>query len=110
MRRYIETHFKETLTLDNLAAVAHVSKYYLAHAFSREYGTSPINYVLSCRIQESLRLLSETHMSLSQIAGILGFSSPSYFSQSFRRIKGLSPMAYRNQCQNGDKTGQQQEK
>ena len=93
-----ENHFKESLTLDDLAAVAHVSKYYLAHAFSREYGTSPINYLLSCRIQESLYLLAETRMSLSQIAGMLGFSSPSYFSQSFRRIQGMSPLAYRKQC------------
>ena len=97
VRRYIENHFKENLTLDDLAAVAHVSKYYLSHAFSREYGTSPINYLLTCRIQESKYLLSETSLSLSQIAGMLGFSSPSYFSQSFRRIQGLSPMTYRSQ-------------
>ncbi|MCI8853340.1 MAG: AraC family transcriptional regulator [Lachnospiraceae bacterium] len=109
VRRYIENHFKESLTLDDLAAVAHVSKYYLAHAFSREYGTSPINYLLSCRIQESLYLLSETRISLSQIADMLGFSSPSYFSQSFRRIKGLSPMAYRNQCRNTEQTNSAQE-
>lgn len=109
VRRYIENHFKESLTLDDLAAVAHVSKYYLAHAFTREYGTSPINYLLSCRIQESLYLLSETRISLSQIADMLGFSSPSYFSQSFRRIKGLSPMAYRNQCRNTEQTNSAQE-
>ncbi|MCI8566962.1 MAG: AraC family transcriptional regulator [Lachnospiraceae bacterium] len=99
VRRYIENHFKESLSLDDLAAVAHVSKYYLAHAFSREYGTSPINYLLSCRIRESLHLLSETRTSLSQIADMLGFSSPSYFSQSFRRIQGISPMEYRKQCE-----------
>lgn len=97
-RRYIENHFKENLTLDDLAAAAHVSKYYLAHSFSREYGTSPINYLLSCRIQESLYLLSKTRLPLSQISGMLGFSSPSYFSQSFRRFQGISPMEYRKQC------------
>lgn len=97
-RRYIENHFKENLTLDDLAAAAHVSKYYLAHSFSREYGTSPINYLLSCRIQESLYLLSKTRLPLSQISGMLGFSSPSYFSQSFRRFQGISPMEYRRQC------------
>lgn len=96
-RRYIENHFKENLTLDDLAAAAHVSKYYLVHAFSREYGTSPINYLLSCRIQESLYLLSKTRIPLSQISSMLGFSSPSYFSQSFRRIQGISPMEYRRQ-------------
>lgn len=96
-RRYIENHFKENLTLDDLAAAAHISKYYLVHAFSREYGVSPINYLLSCRIQESLYLLSKTRIPLSQISGMLGFSSPSYFSQSFRRIQGISPMEYRRQ-------------
>lgn len=97
VRRYIENHFKENLTLDDLAAVAHISKYYLSHAFSREYGTSPMNYLLSCRVQESMYLLSETSLSLSQIASMLGFSSPSYFSQSFRRIQGISPLVYRMQ-------------
>lgn len=97
-RRYIENHFKENLTLDDLAAAAHVSKYYLVHSFTKEYGTSPINYLLTCRIQESLYLLSRTRLSLSQISGMLGFSSPSYFSQSFRRIQGISPMEYRKQC------------
>lgn len=99
-RRYIENHFKENLTLDDLAAAAHVSKYYLVHSFTREYGTSPINYLLTCRIQESLYLLSKTRLSLSQISGMLGFSSPSYFSQSFRRIQGISPMEYRKQSKN----------
>lgn len=96
-RRYIDNHFKENLTLDKLAAVAHVSKYYLAHTFSREYGTSPINYTLSRRIQESLYLLTDTSLTLSEIAGLLGFSSPSYFSQSFRRVRGMSPLQYRMQ-------------
>ncbi len=104
VRRYIDNHFKEDLTLDGLAAVAHVSKYYLVHSFTKEYGTSPINYLLSCRIKESLHLLSETRMPLSQIAELLGFSSPSYFSQSFRRIQGTSPMEYRKQSKNGQKT------
>ena len=97
VRRYIDNHFKENLTLDDLAAVVHVSKYYLAHIFSREYGTSPINYLLSRRIQESTYLLTETGLTLSEIAGTLGFSSPSYFSQSFRKVQGISPMQYRKQ-------------
>lgn len=102
VKRYIDNHFKESLTLDNLAAIAHVSKYYLVHAFSREYGTSPINYMLFCRIRESLYLLSKTRIPLSQISSMLGFSSPSYFSQSFRRVQGISPMEYRRQCRSED--------
>lgn len=106
IRRYIDNHFKENLTLDDLAAVVHVSKYYLAHTFSREYGTSPINYLLSRRIQESAYLLTETSLTLSEIAGTLGFSSPSYFSQSFRKVRGISPLQYRRQNREESKGGE----
>ncbi len=97
VRRYIDEHFAEPLTLDHLAEVAHVNKYYLVHAFNREYGVTPINYLLLCRIHGSKQLLASTDLSLSQIAQIHGFSSPSYFSQSFRRLEGMSPMEYRKQ-------------
>lgn len=95
-RHYIEHHFKEKLTLDMLAAEVNVNKYYLAHAFKEEYGISPVNYLIHCRIEESKRLLDETDLSLSQISGIVGFSSASYFSQRFHHIMGISPVEYRN--------------
>lgn len=95
VRRYIDNHFKENLSLDQLARLAHVNKYYLAHAFRREFGTSPINYLISRRVEESRFLLRETDHSLALIAQMLGFSSPSYFSQCFRRVEGVSPMEYR---------------
>ena len=97
VRRYIDNHFKENLTLDQLAGMVHVSKYYLSHAFRKEFQTSPISYLISRRIQESKFLLRETDLSLSQIAQILGFSSLSYFSQSFRRLEDMSPLEYRRQ-------------
>ena len=95
VRRYIDHHFKESLTLDQLAAEAHMNKFYLSHAFKQEYGVSPINYMISRRINESKYLLAETDLSLSQIAQLLGFSSLSYFSQVFRKTQGVSPMEYR---------------
>ena len=95
VRRYIDNHFKENLTLDQLAQLAHLNKYYLSHAFRREFGVSPINYLISRRIEESRFLLRETDHTLSLIAQILGFSSLSYFSQCFRRVEGVSPLEYR---------------
>ena len=97
MRRYIDNHFKENLTLDQLAGMVHMSKYYLSHSFRKEFQTSPISYLISRRIQESRFLLRETDLRLSQIAQILGFSSLSYFSQSFRRLENMSPLEYRRQ-------------
>ena len=95
IRRYIDIHYKEPLTLDLLAEKANVNKYYLSHIFKETYGISPISYMISCRIQEGKRLLADTDLSLSQISGILGFSSPSYFSQSFRKAEAISPVEYR---------------
>ena len=97
IRRYIDNHFKEDLSLDHLARLAHLNKYYLSHSFRREFGTSPINYLISRRVEESRFLLRKTDYSLSLIAEILGFSSLSYFSQSFHRVEGISPTEYRKQ-------------
>ena len=95
VKRYVDLHFKETLTLDQLAEEAHMNKYYLSHAFKEEYGVSPINYLISRRIEESKYLLTETDLSMSQIAHVLGFSSSSYFSQVFRKAQGTGPMEFR---------------
>jgi len=100
VRRYIDLHYKEPLTLEQLAEEAHMNKYYLSHAFKREFGVSPINYMISRRIEESKYLLAETDLSTSQIAQLLGFSSLSYFSQVFRRSQDVSPMEYRRSTKN----------
>lgn len=95
IKRYIDLHFKESLTLEQLSEEAHMNKYYLSHAFKREYGVSPINYLISRRVEESKYLLAETDLSMSQIAQLLGFSSLSYFSQVFRKSQDISPMEFR---------------
>lgn len=97
IRRYIDAHFKEPLTLDQLAQIAHINKYHLAHSFKEAFGISPISYQLNRRIEESCYLLRQTDMSLSQIARVLGFSSSSYFSQLFRKVKKMSPSEFRKQ-------------
>lgn len=95
VRRYIDEHFKENINLDMLAKLTHVSKYYMVHAFTEEYGISPINYMISRRIEEAKQLLRNDDYELSLISRMLGFSSPSYFSQSFKKIVGMSPNEYR---------------
>ena len=97
-RRYIDSHFRESLTLDHLAEVVHINKYHMVHSFTKAYGVSPINYLLSLRLQESKYLLQSTDHSMSQIAQMVGFSSPCYFSQVFHKAMGMSPRDYRNSC------------
>lgn len=95
VQRYIDLHYKETLTLDDLSCVAHVSKYHVVHTFTKDYGISPMNYLASKRIEEGKELLTTTDYPLSRVAQMLGFSSGSYFSQCFRKAEGISPVEYR---------------
>ena len=94
-KRYIDENYTEAISLDKLAEIAHVNKYYLSHSFKKEYGSSPIDYMLKRRITEAKALLSSTDYSLIQIAEQLGFGSPAYFSKCFRKVEGISPSGYR---------------
>lgn len=96
-KRYIDNHYKENITLEVLADQNHVSKYYLAHAFTEEFGISPINYLISRRIQEAEHLLANTDYSLSLISSTIGFSSSSYFAQIFKKQRGVSPREFRKE-------------
>ena len=101
IKRYIDTNYRESITLDKLAGMSHLNKYYLSHAFQKEYGISPITYLSRRRIEESKYLLGNTSHTLAQVSELLGFSSPSYFSQCFRKAEGISPNEYRRQVREG---------
>ena len=95
VKRYIDANYIRSITLDTLAGITHMNKYYLVHAFGNFTGLSPINYLIARRIDESKTLLQSTDYSISQISEIIGFSSPSYFSQAFKKSINLSPNDYR---------------
>lgn len=95
IKNYIKQHFREAINLDTLAEIVHINKYYLAHSFKNSVGVSPIEYLIQTRIRESKILLETTNYSISDISTITGFSSQSFFSQSFKRVTKLSPSQYR---------------
>lgn len=96
-RRYLDTHYSQNITLDSLAEATHTNKYYLSHIFRDCFGRSPINYLTQKRLEVSRELLSSTDHSIAQIASSAGFASQSYFSQTFKRLTGMSPNQYRRQ-------------
>lgn len=94
-KRYIDSNYAQNITLDTLAEITHINKYYLAHSFANCIGQSPISYLSSKRLQTSKELLSSTNYSIAQIASSTGFSSQSYFSQIFKKSVGMTPQQYR---------------
>lgn len=95
LKRYIDENYAQAITLDYLARLTHMNKYYLAHTFHKYTGQSPINYLNAKRIEESCNLLRTTNLSISQITGAIGFTSQSYFAQCFKKHMGETPNAYR---------------
>lgn len=95
VKDYIDSHLHDHITLDILADISHLNKFYLSHKFSEEFGVSLINYLLEQRLQNGIKLLRNTDLRISMIAQLCGFSSQSYFTQTFRKSIGISPVRYR---------------
>ncbi|MGN1093490.1 MAG: helix-turn-helix domain-containing protein [Candidatus Neoclostridium sp.] len=96
---FIDEHYGEDLTLDTIAGHFAISKYFLCHVFKRQTGTSVVRYVTSRRIYKAKKLLAESNKSVTEIAFDCGFSDGAYFTKTFRRAEGISPVAYRKQMQ-----------
>lgn len=95
IKRYIDSNYQDNITLDSLAAMAHLNKYYFVHTFTKCYGLPPINYLNERRIEVSKALLASTDHCIAEIAQLSGFSSQSYFAQSFKKSSGMTAGAYR---------------
>lgn len=95
IKNYIDSHYSENITLDFLADLTYVNKFHLVHSFTKQVGLSPINYVITKRIDEAKSLLTTTNYSIRDISSIVGFSNSSYFSQMFKKMTGEAPKAFR---------------
>lgn len=95
VKRYIDLHFSEKITLDEIARKTFFSKFYIIHSFKKQYGTTPIQYLLDKRLTEAASLLENTNLSVTDITIGVGFSSASQLAKAFREKYGLTPQQYR---------------
>lgn len=98
-QHYMEQHYGEKITVEQLAALSYVSASSLTHKFKKELGISPIEYLIDIRIQKSKIYLQRKQLPLTEVAVICGFSSLSYFSTSFQKRVGLTPSEYQRKYQ-----------
>lgn len=92
------THnFTEPITLDSVAEVLHLNKYYISHLINRKLGQNFNEYINSLRINEACALLRETDKKISDISEEVGFGTIRSFNRSFKQITALSPAEYRLQ-------------
>jgi AraC-like DNA-binding protein len=93
--RHIEHHADEPAALDDLAALAGMSKYHFLRVFQAVAGMTPYQFLLHCRMREAATRLKSSAAPVSHIAYAAGFGDLSTFNRRFRDIFGLSPKAFR---------------
>lgn len=96
LRSYIDQNFRQNFTLDELAEQFHISRYYVSHCFSEAFACSPMQYRTRRRIGEAQSLLTTSELSITYIAGLIGYDDPNRFSQVFSKMVGMPPSEYRN--------------
>jgi AraC family transcriptional regulator len=93
---YIHEHLDADLSLDHLAAVAHVSPYHFARLFKNSTGLPPHQYVIACRIERAKELLRQRdRLPIAEVATEVGFAHQSHFTRHFKRLVGVTPRRFR---------------
>lgn len=96
VKKYISTHVKERLSLNEVAAIFAVNPSYLSQLFSKYNDCGFVEYVNSQKMKEAKRLMDETTLKVYEISDMLGFESAFYFSKVFKKIEGVAPSEYIN--------------
>jgi AraC family transcriptional regulator len=91
----VEAGLHRTLTLDELAATAHLSPYHFSRAFRTTTGLPPYAFVTARRMDRARLLLSTTGLTVDVVAAKVGFGNLSHFRRTFRRHHGVVPSAIR---------------
>ena len=94
---HIEAHFREELSVAELAALSHYSERQFLRLFKEATGCLPLQYITRLRMQSASTLLKETDLTVTEIAGRCGYTDSGYFSKLFQREYGAAPKAYRRQ-------------
>lgn len=92
---YMHEHFNEDITIKDLAKLADMSEKYFIHHFHFHMGISPKQYLIELRMKHALELLSQTNMSVAEIADSLGYADSYSFSKAFHKFYGESPSSFR---------------
>ena len=104
-KAYIDEHFAEELTIDDLAKHAFMSKSYFITQFKHFFHVTPKQYLNLVRVQNACALLTASEDSVVKIALKVGFSNPVYFTELFTKIVKIAPSAYRKRyAMQGEKT------
>ena len=95
IKQYVSKHYKEKMTLSEIANEVHLAPEYCSSLFAKQVGVSLFDFISKQRIEEAKSLIITTGFSFTKIAELCGFDDYNYFSRVFKRVAGVSPKDYR---------------
>ena len=93
---FIQEHYAEDVSLQDIASAASISRSEASRCFQSYLHTSPVSYLLKYRVERSMQLLRDGNMTVEAVALECGFSSSAYFCKLFRSHTGMTPKQYRS--------------
>lgn len=94
-RRYFNEHYNEQISIEDYAQSRNMSVSWFQRSFKQIVNYSPMQYILTIRMNNAASLLESTDYSMAEISAIVGYDNPLYFSRLFKKQKGVSPSEYR---------------
>lgn len=101
--QYIRKHYAENASLEQYAAMCKLSKFHFLRLFKQQTGMSPLEYRAAVRLEHAKELLEHTRFPVAYVAEQTGYSSPEYFSATFKKQIGISPAGFRSKNQKQEK-------
>lgn len=103
MMIFVQEHFAEPITVEQLAQTVHISKRLCFRLFRENLHMTPVEYIRSCRLQRAGELLCRTELPVTEIGYACGLGSGSYFGKQFRERFGCTPLEYRKNWHDRDR-------
>lgn len=88
--QFLETHYHENISLDDLAVMVNHDRSYVAKIFKKEYGTTVFSALEKIRMNKAKELLADG-MSVAETARNVGYADPAYFGKCFKKATGINP-------------------
>ena len=96
-KRYIDTHFQNDISLDDISQELDISPYYFSRIFKEEAGVTFVEYLTNVRMDKAREMLRNPEISVKDIASAVGYQDANYFSRIFKRLEGRTPTEYRGE-------------
>ncbi len=92
---FMKKNLEEKLSVQDICREINYNKSYIFRTFKKDTGSTVMNYFTRLKIEKSKQLLRESKLNISQISEKLSFDTPNYFSKTFKKITGYSPLQYK---------------